>query len=535
METRKQSFVKGAAILAAAGVVTKVLGAIYRIPIGNIITSEGLGYYQTAYDVYAWALILSSYAIPTAISKLTSEKYEIGRADEAYRIFRVALGLMVVLGAVMSIIMFTNSEFFATLFNNPGASLAILYVAPSIFLFSISGAFRGYFQGMQNMVPSAVSQIGEQLGRVIFGFILALVFLPAGYMAAAGGTIIGTTIGGLVSVIILVYIYYRNKGKYVVTASAAATALNRGRESSFSILKKIIAFSIPIAIGGSIIPIMNLLDSFIVMDRLQAAGYLYEDAVSLLGQLKGMAGSFINLPQVLTVSLAASLVPAISESLAKNDFDSVRSKSELGIRLSVIIGFPSAMGLTILAKPIMLMMFPNESESLGLALMYLAPSVIFLTLFQTLTAILQGMGKVRIPLINLAICAVAKIFITYYLTSIPGINIRGAAIGTVVGYGIACILNMLVIMSNVRGMNYNKLIFKPFIATVIMSVAAHFSYVLVYNIINRNSIATLASMMIAAIVYAIVLFATKSVTIDELQLAPGGNKLSKMLKKRGIK
>ncbi|MFZ5354782.1 MAG: putative polysaccharide biosynthesis protein [Bacillota bacterium] len=531
MESRKQSFVKGAAILAAAGVITKILGAIYRIPIGNIISSEGMGYYQTAYDVYAWALILSAYAIPTAISKLTSEKYEIGRADEAHRIFRVALVLMLVLGLVMSVIMMVYSEFFAILFNNPGASLAILYVAPSIFLFSISGAFRGYFQGMQNMTPSAISQIGEQLGRVVFGFILAIVFIPMGYKAAAGGTIIGTTIGGLFSVLILIYVYFKNRHRIKIDADSTGGH----RESSLAILKHIVAFSIPIAIGGSIIPIMSLLDSLIVMDRLQAAGYIYEDAVSLLGQLKGMAGSFINLPQVLTVSLAASLVPAISESLARRDFESIKKKSELGIRLSIIIGFPSAMGLTILAKPIMLLMFPKEAESLGLALMYLAPSVVFLTLFQALTAILQGMGKVRIPLINLAVCAIAKIFATYYLTSIPGLNIRGAAIGTVVGYAIACILNMLVILNTIKGMNFNRMFVKPFIATTAMSITAYFAYSLVFNAIGRNSIATLASMFIAAAVYGIVLIAIKGITIEELQLAPGGNKLSRMLRRKGIK
>ncbi len=532
METKKQSFVKGAAILAAAGVVTKILGAIYRIPIGNIISSEGLGYYQTAYDVYAWALILSAYAIPTAISKLTSEKYEMGRADEAHRIFKISLILMTVMGGIMSIVMYTNSEFFARLFNNPGASLAILYVAPSIFLFSITGAFRGYFQGMQNMIPSAVSQIGEQLGRVVFGFILALMFVPQGYKAAAGGTIIGTTIGGFISVLMLVYIYFKRRPKHTVNTNS----ISGSKESTMSILKRIVEFSIPIAIGGSIIPIMNLLDSFIVMDRLQAVGFTYEASVSLLGQLKGMAGSFINLPQVLTVSLAASMVPSISESLAKKDYESIGNKSELGIRLSVIIGLPSAMGLFVLAKPIMAMMFPNESESLGLALMYLAPSVIFLTLFQTLTAILQGMGKVRVPLINLTICAIVKIAITYYMTSIPAINIRGAAVGTVVGYAVACILNMLAIIKyQVKSLNYSKMFTKPIIATAAMTAAAYFTYNLAYSATSRNTIAVLASMMLAAAVYAVVLILVKGITTSELQLAPGGNKLSKVLKKRGIK
>ena len=529
MEIKKQSFIKGAAILAAAGLITKILGAIYRIPLGRIVGSEAMGYYGTAYTVYTWALTVSAYAIPIAISKLTAEKLELGRRDEAKRIFRVALTFISIVGLFFSIALYVFAKDIANLLNNPGSYIAILFVVPSVFLFSVTGALRGYFQGMQNMMPSAISQVFEQLGRVVFGFVLAIMLLPLGYQQAAGGAVAGTTIGGIISIITLLYIYF----KYKSNREAMGETLNYRRESALSILKRLIVFTIPITIGSSVMPIMGLLDSMIIMDRLQAAGYSLNTAVSMYGQLTQMAMPFINLPQVLTISLAASLVPAISESVTRRDIDSVEKKSELAIRISLIMGLPAAFGLFILADPIMTIAYPTEPNSVVTALMFLAPAVIFLTLVQTLTAILQGMGKEKIPVLNLAIGAFVKIIVTYTLTSIPSINVRGAAIGTVAAYAIASILNLrAVVKYQKKNFNYRQLIGKPILATVIMSFVAYFTYKYAFMFTDSKATSALLSMLLAAIVYAATLILTKGITSEELQMAPGGSKLSKMLKKR---
>lgn len=531
MEIRKQSFIKGAAILAAAGLITKILGAIYRIPLGRIVGSEAMGYYGTAYMVYTWALTVSAYAIPIAISKLTAEKLEMGRADEAKKIFRVALTFISIVGLFFSAILFIYARNIADLLNNPGSYIAILYVIPSIFLFSVTGALRGYFQGMQNMTPSAVSQVLEQLGRVVFGFVLAIMMLPLGFQQAAGGAIAGTTIGGAISVLTLLYIYFR----YKPNRESISETLNQRKESAISILRRIIVFTIPITIGSSVMPIMGLLDSMIIMDRLQAAGYSYENAVSMYGQLTQMAMPFINLPQVLTISLAASLVPAISESVTRKDLDSVEKKSELAIRISLIMGLPAAFGLFILADPIMTIAYPTEPKTVITALMYLAPAVIFLTLVQTTTAILQGMGRERIPVVNLAVGALLKIIVTYTLTSIPYINVRGAAIGTVTAYAIASILNLgAIIRYQKKNFNYRQLIGKPVIATAAMTATAYFVYKYAFMLLERKSLAALISIILAASVYGVVLLLIRGITLEELQMAPGGGKLSRILKKKGM-
>lgn len=532
MDNNKNSFVKGALILTIAGIISKVLGAIYRIPLASIITSEGMAYHQTAYDLYILMLTFSSFAIPTAISKLVSERLEAGRKDEAHKIFQVAMWLLAAIGLILSVALFFNAAAFSQAFKNPGSYLAVLAVSPAIFTVSASGAFRGYFQGMQNMTPSAVSQVTEQISRVLVGIVLAYLLLPLGFETSAAGAIFGTTVGGLVSFLTL-YIIYAIKKKMI--KADLAQFKGRETESIGSIVNRIIKFSLPIMIGGSIMPIMSLMDNYIVMDRLLASGFNQETATMLYGQLKGIAASFINVPQVFTISLAASLVPSITESVAKRDQDSVKRKSKLALKMSLILGLPAAMGLFILAGPIMQMFYPNESSSLGLALRYASVSVIFLTLVQTMTAILQGMGKERIPVKNMVIGALVKAVVSYVLTSIPALNINGAALGTVLGYATATVLNLRALLIYQKGgLGIASITIKPAIATAAMTFTAYFSYKLSYAALGSNRMATLISILLAVLVYGIVLILIKGVTKEELDTAPGGKRLSQMLKKRGL-
>lgn len=532
MEITKQSFIKGAAILAVAGLITKVLGAIYKLPLNYIIGSEAIGYYQASYDWYVWALTISTYALPIAISKLVSEKIELGRRDEAHKIFKVAFSMASALGLTVALFLFFSSSFLVGLFKNPGSYYAVAAITPAIFLVSISASLRGYFQGMQNMIPSAVSQVTEQFGRVLFGYILAIMLLPKGPELSAGGAAFGTSVGGFLSVIILIYMYRRYRPAIL---SSINNSSGRKTESVASIVKRILIFAIPITIGGSIMPVMGLMDSLIVFDRLQAAGYEYTTAVQMYGQLKALALSFINLPQIITISLGASLVPAIAESIARRDLDSARRKSELGIRLSLLIGLPAAMGLFILADPIMIMVSPKENVVAGIALRYLAPSAIFLTLVQTLTGILQGMGKERVPVVNLFIGALVKVVVSYTLTSIPYMNIRGAALGTVFGYAIPCILNLMAIVKyQNQGLDYMRTIIKPLVATGVMALTSYYSYSVLLSFTGSNTISTMTSILVSIVVYGIALLLIRGVTVEELQMAPGGGRLSATLKKKGL-
>ncbi len=532
MKSSKQSFVKGALVLTVSGIIAKVLGAIYRIPLGQIITSEGMAYYQTAYDLYILALNFSSYSVPIAISKLVSERIEMGRKFEAHKVFKIALSMLAIMGAVLSVILFFNAKYFSLLVKNPGSYYAILAVSPAILTVSVSAAYRGYFQGMQNMNPSAVSQVIEQITRVSAGFILAVLLLPLGFEQAASGAVFGTVIGGIFSFITLYFIYLKNR-KSILEDMKSDKSRRVG--STVSIMSKIIKFSIPITIGGSIMPIMGLLDTFIVMDRLQAAGFNQQTATMLFGQLKAIATSFINLPQVFTISLAVSLVPSISESMTKKDIITVKKKSILAIKMSMLLGLPAAAGLFILANPIMQMFYPNEPETLGMSLRYLSWAIVFLTLVQTMTGILQGMNKEKIPVINLTIGAIVKAFISYFLTSIPSINIKGAALGTVVGYAVATILNLRAIIKHQgKGLGIVNIMIKPIFVTTVMSAVAFYVYKFSYIYTVKNSLSTLFSILASVAVYLILIIITGGLKAEELEMIPGGQKLSKLLKKKGI-
>lgn len=528
---QKHSLLKGALILSAAGVIVKIIGAIYRIPLANIITSEGMGYYQTAYPIYAFLLTISTAGIPTAISKLVSERTALGDRKEAHRIFRVSFAALLVIGIVSSIILFAVAKPLVSVLGNPKAYYAMLAVAPALFFVPIMSAFRGYFQGMQNMIPTALSQIFEQLGRVVVGFALAIILLPRGTEYAAGGASFGSTSGAVAGMIVVYIIYLYNRARIMSEIASSPAGLH---DSAGTILYKLLAIAVPITLGASVIPLMDMIDLGVVMRRLQFAGFSVTEANSLYGQLKGMAATLVNFPQVITIALAASLVPAISESNARGDREGVNRKAEVGLKAGILIGLPAAVGLSVLARPIMTMLYPREPE-VWRVLQVLGFGFIFLSIVQTATGVLQGLGKPIVPVKNMLIGSGFKLVVSYVLTGIAWINIRGAALGTVIGYMVAGMLNYWDVKKE-TGIRLGILdfIMKPIIAVLGMAagVAAVFSWI--YRLSGSNTISTLSAVMVGVIIYGILLLALGGITSQELNMMPGGKRLSRLLKNIGL-
>jgi len=294
-----------------------------------------------------------------------------------------------------------------------------------------------------------------------------------------------------------------------------------------------LTIAIPITIGASIVPVMDTIDAAIVMRRLQAIGYSVKETTGLYGQLKGIAQNFINLPQVLSVALGISLIPAISDAFARKNYDGIRKITRSGVRITLFIGFPAALGLYILANPI-LDLFYSDAETVRSASVLLqisAFSVIFLTLVQSLTAILQGLGKQIIPVRNLAIGALVKVILTYVLTGIKGIGIMGAAFSTVVAFFIAAVLNFLAVKKHTKTeFKFSIVFMKPFISSVIMTVVVWFAYNYASPLIG-SKLATIVAVLIGAIVYILTLLITGAVTDRDFTLIPGGNKIASILKK----
>ncbi len=533
----KKSFVKGAAILATAGLIAKIIGALFRIPLMNIIDTEGMGIYQLAYPIYAFLLVISTAGIPTAISKLVSEKVTLGDQRGAYRIFRTSFKLLLVIGTVTSLVLFVGSPLFAKMQSNESSVYALMAIAPALFFVSLMSAYRGYFQGLQIMTPTALSQIIEQFGKLIMGLILASAWIGKGPEYGAAGALLGVTLSEVAALALLMGMFRRKKGEIFnqIRRSPKHTYI----ESERTLIYKILNIAIPVTIGASIIPIVNFADSIIVINRLKAIGYSKSQATSLYGMLTGGANPIISFPSIFTVALAMSLVPAISESYTGKDWNEIRLRSNVGIKLTLFIGMPAAVGMMVLSTPIISFLYRNmdgaKAAATGELLGILAIGVIFLTLIQTLTAILQGVDRVTVPVKNLAIGALCKIVLTIILVGIPEINVKGAAIGTVVCYGVAAILDFAAVI-RYADINFDvgDFMLKPAIAAGIMGICVSLTYKYTFGLMKSNTKSTLLAIIVGIIVYILMVFATGMVKRQDLETVPKGNKIAKILDKMGL-
>ncbi len=434
--------IKSAAILSFAGIITKIMGAFYRIPFARMVGDEGLGLYQMAYPFYTIVLAISTAGVPVAISKLVAEHEGIGDKGGACRIFWVALGFLFCTGLISSLCLyFYADELALKILGEPRAVLPIRSIAPAIFFTSIMSAFRGFFQGQQNMIPTALSQILEQTVRIVTVFWAALFLLPLGIEITAAGATFGAATGGLAGLLILVMLFTRQKKRQRTVGS------QRTKNSVIPILFKVLALSIPVSLGGVIFPLMQMLDITLVPMQLQKSGYTVAEATSLYGQLSGMAGSVINLPTIVTIALSASLVPAVSSLVRKRKMEALSNLTSAALKLNVIITLPAASGLIILAEPICGLLFALPAA--GEPLAWLAGGIIFAGLYHVSTGILQGLGQTFLPVMALLAGSGVKVIITYYLTPLPHWGIRGAALATVLGFMVAAFISLMFLEYNV--------------------------------------------------------------------------------------
>lgn len=534
----KKSFVKGAFILAAAGLVVKIIGAAYRIPLNNIVGVEGMGYYDIVYRYYSWLLVISSSGLPTAISKMVSERVTLGDYSGAKNVFRTAFRLLLGIGAVTTLIMFLGANTLSSISYPADAAdeiakqaLSFRALAPSLLFVSLMCAYRGYLQGMQHMAGTAVSQIVEQVGKLAVGFSLAITLLPKGPEYAAMGALLGVSASELMALIVIWLIYLRRRNSLEARLARSAQRKLTGFGST---AKKLLAIAIPVTIGASIMPITGIVDSALIIRLLEGIGFTVSQARNAYSLLYSFVTPIINMPAVLTQALAMSLVPAISASMAKKDYKGVRSASRTGMKLALIIGTPCAVGLFVLAKPILGMLFGSSLEaaelSLAAELMQTAcVGVIFLSLVQTLTGVLQGMGKPNVAVVNLVFGGILKVVTMLILTRIPAINIQGAAVSTVVCYAAAGILDT-VYMIRKTGMKVN--VFDVFLKPVLSSIAMGLAVALVYALLagtGHETFATIGSVLVGVGIYAALVVALKMFSREDLAFLPGGGKLERII------
>ena len=543
MNKTQKSLAKGAAILAGMGFVSKIIGAVYTIATTSIVGTHGMSYYTTAFPVYTFLLAISSAGLPVAISKMVSERTALGDYKAANAVFSKATKSMVVIGLVTTILMAGLSRPIATILGRPDASMTIQAIAPSLFFVAIISAYRGYFQGMQQMVPTAVSQFIEQVVKAIAGLLLASLWISKGEIYGAAGAVLGITISEFFALVYLAVRYQVRKAEFQTQIASEHYA-----DLTKNIGRKLIILATPIIVGACAMPIVQLADTAIITNTLNSMRsiVLFGKEVilnarivdSLFSLLTAYVNPIINMPAVFSLALAVSLVPSISASKARSDQEGISKKAGIGLKLSMLIGLPCAAGLYLMSTPIIHLLFAKlKGDDLFIAgnlLKIMAIAVLFLTILQTMTGILQGLGKTYLPVINLFIGIGVKILASIFLIRIPGINIQGAAYGTVACYAIAALLDVICVIKYTKARpRIVQDLLKPILATVGMGLVV---YILMPQVPSGeySRLVTIGVILIAVVAYVLFTFLFGAINREDMDYLPGGKRITPILIKLKI-
>lgn len=456
-----QKFVQGAALLMIASFINRILAFIYRIYTVRLIGPEGIGLYEMVFPVYSLTLVLTTAGIPVAISKLISEEYAQNNKAQVKKIFKTALFFLLCSGLLSTVCFIWITPFISgRIFSDPRVYWPFITAIPAIFIVAISSAFRGYFQGIQNMKPSATSQIMEQIVRIIIGIFLATTLLPFGVEFAAAGLALGMVCGELAGLIILLI----NFKAYELEGTANKSTIN-----FFKTIIKIYQLAIPITLTRIVSTTSLTLQAVMIPKRLIISGLSIREATQIYGQFSGMAFSLINFPTIITISLATSLVPAISEAMAQLNFPLIKKRTIQAMKITILTAIPCTIIYSQLSQNIMALLY-NSPES-GSILKSLAYGCLFFYIQQTSTGILQGLGRVELIFSNVLIGTLLSLGGIYWFTSIPSFGIRGTIIALILGSAyIACANCYFICRLTGVQINWLQLAIKPFIAGVGMAL-----------------------------------------------------------------
>lgn len=529
MGKKKNSLISGVAILSVAGILSKIIGMFFRIPLTNIIGSSGLGVYQAAYPTYTLLLTLSTAGIPVAISRLVSENITMGRKRQAKAVLRTALVLLTATGTALSLLLIAFSRPFAVLTGDAAADIGFIAIAPSIMLVSILSAFRGYMQGHGNMAPTAISQLIEQIAKVTISFPLAYAGMKTGFAQAAAGALWGITIGEALALLYIAIVYFSKKKGFLDKEEKEEPEL--AQVASFGTLaRQMVTIAVPITVGSMIVPLAGFIDAAMIRLRLMAAGQTEEAARSLYGLLSGSAISIINVPTVLATAVCIGVVPIISAARVEGRTEDMHETGRMGLRLGSLIGFPCAIGMSMLATPIINLLFHLPAEEIAITgeiLSLSALTIIFFTHVQTTTGILQGAGMQKIPMYSLVLGVAVKIALNYILIAIPSIYVFGAPIASLACYIISMAVNMAWIVRKVgMKMDWGGIVFRPGAATVGMAVVV----LIAMQVLDMNSrLNTLLAVAAGIVVYVALVFVFGALRREDMAQIPGGAKLEKLM------
>lgn len=536
---KKNTFFGGAAILAVSAILVKIIGAIYRIPLGNILPDEVMADYNSAYNIYNVFLTISTAGLPVALSKTISEANTLGRHNQVRKLFRVAFTTFLVMG-LFSLFCMTvlAAPLSSVVLSNPKAVYCVLALSPSVLCVCLMSAFRGYFQGQFNMMPTGVSQIIESLCKLVIGLALAIYLVNVVNKAEFGsvGAIIGVSIGSVVALGYILLVYLRSR-------KGARQVSDDKPDSTGKILSSLLKLAVPITLGSAASSLVTLIDTKLVMSQLRSV-YEVVDGLSAdaaLDAARGLYGiysktmSIYNLPFSMMVPLTACIIPAVSACLSKGDRKGSQRISESAVRIGLLVALPMAMGLFALGGPIMGLLFPEIDVAVaGPLLSVLGLASAFVSLQLLCNSILQANGMVNLPILAVVVGGVVKLVVNYVLVGNPDIRINGAPVGTLCCFVAISLLEIIFIRRCVPSApRFARAFGKPLVAAVVMALAAWGSHGVLVNMVGFSSrLATVGAIGIAVVVYLVLVLALRTISREDLSLMPKGDKIAKILRIR---
>ena len=542
-QTQKQnSFFGGAAILAAGILIVKLIGMFYKIPLINIIGEAGAADFNNAYNIYAVLLTVSTAGLPVAVSKLVSEANALDRRNQVRRTFRLALVLFLALGLISFLVMFFRADALAGMMNDSKAAAGIRALAPAVVCVGCLAALRGYSQGHSNMAPTSVSQIIEALCKLVVGLGLAFWLVKQGKDpdVAAAGAITGVTVGTVVALAYMVLDFLLSRGREDTRGTDRP-------DSAGSILANILKIAVPITLSSSMVGIVTVIDSSLVQGQLQSALDLTEQASrTLYGNYSG-ALNIYNLPTSLMAAITASVIPAVSAALARRDRRGAARITGSALRITALLSFPMGVGLFVLGTPIIRLLFPKLNVAVaGPLLSTLGIATPFVCMVLVCNSVLQAHGFINLPVIVMVLGGIVKIVNNYNL--VGAIGIAGAPVGNILCFGLALVLDLVVITRVIPNRPRLLPIFaKPAVASAVMGGAAWAVYGLLSRILSSeqvdqagqtvravsrmgNAAGILLAIAVAGVVYLVLVIALRAISRDDLALMPKGDKLARLLR-----
>lgn len=540
----ESNFVVQGSILAIASIVVRIIGIAYRIPMINIIGDEGMGYYGTAFNVYNIALLLSSYSLPLAVSKMVSVRLARKQYRNSVRILRAALVYATVVGALAAAVIWFGADFFAReVFFMPYAAFALKTLAPTVWIMAYLGVFRGYYQGQGTMVPTALSQVFEQIvnaivsvaaGSWLFNQAIKVEILRgesgSGYSnswGAAGGTI-GTGAGAFTALVFLLLLF----AAYQRIIRKKVRRDRSGSLESYGTITKILFFTVvPVVVSSAIYNVNSVLDNGLLAYNFKSLG-MEEEFISQWGVYTGKYHLLINVPMAVSNALSSSLIPSVSRAVATGDRRMVKKKVAAAIRFSLLIAIPSAVGLTVLAGPVNNLLFSGDNDLAVQMTLYGSIAVVFYSVSTVTNAILQGIDRMRLPIVHALTALVLHLAAMEVMVLVFHMGIFSMVFANILFAVIMCFLNHRSIRK-ILGyrQEVKKTILLPAAASAVMGAAAVGVYKLIHLGIQSNAVCTLGAVAAAVAVYGVLLVKLGCLDEDELHQMPGGTRLLQMFRK----